>query len=70
MGIPQLITTLEPYAINELLQDYAVVIDGPALAYHIFHACRSNGVNHPSCRLLGESVVAWLDQLTSTTVAV
>lgn len=70
MGIPHLITTLEPYATKELLQDHGIVIDGPALAYHIFHTCRSNGINHPSHRLISESVLAWLDRLTSTHVAV
>lgn len=69
MGIPYLTATLEPYAVRRRLQDEAVVIDGPALAYHILHVCRVNGISQPSYQLLGQSTVAWLDELSSHGVA-
>ncbi|KAM4055701.1 XPG domain-containing protein [Hirsutella rhossiliensis] len=70
MGIPRLTTTLQPYADLCVLQDEAVVIDGPALAYHIIHVCRINGVVQPSYRLVGETTLAWLDELSSHQVVV
>lgn len=70
MGIPHFTTILGPHATHSLLQDDTVVVDGPALAYHIFHICRNNGINQPSYRLLGESTIAWLDRLTSNRVVV
>ncbi|EGX95779.1 hypothetical protein CCM_00433 [Cordyceps militaris CM01] len=63
MGIPHLISTLEPYAQHVALERVNVVVDGPGLAHHILHVCRLNGVEHPSYRLLGETAVDWLDQL-------
>ncbi|KAK7417045.1 hypothetical protein QQX98_004806 [Neonectria punicea] len=64
MGIPHLISTLEPFAVHGPLDDKAVVIDGPALAYHILYICNRNGVVLPSYQLLGDTAVAWLDELT------
>ncbi|KND91395.1 hypothetical protein TOPH_04192 [Tolypocladium ophioglossoides CBS 100239] len=69
MGIPYLTATLEPYAVRRALQDEVVVIDGPALAYHILHVCRVNGISQPPYQLLGQSTVAWLDNLSSHGVA-
>lgn len=63
MGIPHLITTLENYASHEILQHQVVVIDGPALAYHILHLCRFQGANQPSYGLLSRLVIEWLDRL-------
>lgn len=65
MGIPHLISTLEPYAQHALLRDVNVVIDGPGLAYHILHVCRVNGVDHPSYQLLGKTAADWLDKLVT-----
>lgn len=65
MGVRRLASTLEPYAVHRRLQDESVVIDGPALAYHIASLCTSNGVRDPSYALLGQIVAAWLDGLAS-----
>ncbi|KAF4506989.1 hypothetical protein G6O67_005669 [Ophiocordyceps sinensis] len=70
MGIPWLTATLQPLADVRLLQDEAVVIDGPALAYHILHVCRINGVVQPSYRLVAQTTLAWLDELSSHNVVV
>ncbi|KAH7163616.1 XPG domain containing-domain-containing protein [Dactylonectria estremocensis] len=64
MGIPHLITTLEPFAVHDHLENQSLVIDGPALAYHILYICNRNGVVLPSYQLLGDTAVAWLDELT------
>lgn len=63
MGIPHLISTLEPYVQHVALKDVDVVVDGPGLAHHVLHVCRVNGVDHPSYQLLGTTAVAWLDEL-------
>jgi hypothetical protein len=64
MGIPRLITTLEQYVVHGSLDDEHVVIDGPALAYHILYICNRHGIPQPSYEILGETAVAWLDELT------
>lgn len=69
MGIPHLITTLERYASDKTLQSQTVVIDGPALAYHVLHICRIQGASQPSYRLLGRVVIDWLDRLKDQQVA-
>lgn len=63
MGIPHLITTLESHASHEILQRQDVVIDGPALAYHVLHLCRLQGASQPSYSLLSQLVIEWLDRL-------
>ncbi|ESZ92482.1 hypothetical protein SBOR_7145 [Sclerotinia borealis F-4128] len=70
MGIPHLITFLRPYATLGSLKDKDIVIDGPGLAYHIYHIClgiRKSAGNYfeanPSYKELGETVLAWLDGL-------
>lgn len=63
MGIPHLITTLESYASHQVLQRQTVVIDGPALAYHVLHLCRFQGASQPSYRLLCQVVIDWLGRL-------
>ncbi|KAH7327830.1 XPG domain containing-domain-containing protein [Stachybotrys elegans] len=70
MGIPNLIATLEPYAVHSLLRDERVVVDGPALAYHVLHICRANGIQQPSNRLLGSTVIAWLTVLVEHHVSI
>ncbi|KAH6889110.1 XPG domain containing-domain-containing protein [Thelonectria olida] len=70
MGIPHLISTLEPFAIHGLLDDQSIVVDGPALAYHVLYICNRNGVVLPSYQLLGDTVVAWLDELVRRRVRV
>ncbi|KAI9681422.1 MAG: hypothetical protein M1817_002706 [Caeruleum heppii] len=84
MGIPHLITFLRPYAIsfslcsNDVSSDsgflrrshHDVIIDGPALAYHIFHLCVATRPDTltaldalPPYRELGERTIYFLDQL-------
>ncbi|KAL7821106.1 XPG domain-containing domain-containing protein [Trichoderma gracile] len=70
MGIPHLITTLESYASHEILQHQDVVIDGPALAYHVLHLCRAQGASQPSYSLLSQLVIEWLDRLEDQQVAI
>ena len=68
MGIPRLISTLEPYAVHQVLDNKSVVIDGPALAYHILYICNRHGIPQPSYKILGKTAVAWLDELTQRNV--
>ena len=64
MGIPRLISTLEPFAVRGPLGGDDLVIDGPALAYHVLNICRRNRIGQPSCDLLGRTTVSWLDKLS------
>lgn len=69
MGIPRLTSTLRPYA-SRLPIEGPVVIDGPALAYHILHVARfeagtRTAVDEPSYAVLGSTVIRWLDTLQS-----
>lgn len=61
MGIPNLISTLEPFASRAVIESEDAVVDGPALSYHVLHICRRNGVSMPSNKLLGTTAIAWLD---------
>lgn len=70
MGISHLYTTLQPLAAPAVLTDETVVIDGPALAYHVLHICRANGVDQPSYGLLSRVTLFWLDQLSQQNVVV
>lgn len=65
MGIPHLISTLEPYAVHKSIDNSKVIIDGPSFAYHVLYICRINQIAHPGYAQLGEAAVAWLDNLTS-----
>lgn len=67
MGIRGLTVTLKPFASRAELTG-RVVIDGPALAYHILHISRvelssSTTLEEPSYSVLGSKVVQWLDSL-------
>lgn len=75
MGIPHLITHLRPFASNTDLSSQDVVIDGPALAYHIYHLCiasqpraRNPFEATPSPALLGQTVLRWLDEVQANGV--
>ncbi|KAJ4011405.1 hypothetical protein NW752_007059 [Fusarium irregulare] len=70
MGIPRLISTLEPYVVHQVLDNKSVVIDGPALAYHILYICNRHGIPQPSYKILGKTAVAWLDELTQRNVVI
>ena len=70
MGIPHLITYLRPYADIVNLAGHSIVIDGPGLAYHVWHICLSTQPQFlnpfeatPPYKLLGETVIRWLDEL-------
>ncbi|QLI70150.1 uncharacterized protein G6M90_00g073130 [Metarhizium brunneum] len=63
MGISHLYTTLRPLATWAALEDEAVVIDGPALAYHSLHICRAGGIRQPSYALLNRVTISWLESL-------
>jgi hypothetical protein len=68
MGVPHLIATLQPRAEHRLFENERVVIDGPALAYHILHLCRLHNVNQPSYTLLGQTTMLWLEKLLESNV--
>ena len=75
MGVPRLITTLQPFSERRKLEGRKVVIDGPGFAYHIIHLCEQAvrpvlPLNQPSPALLGQTALAWLDRLESHGVAV
>ncbi|PHH60827.1 hypothetical protein CDD81_1124 [Ophiocordyceps australis] len=70
MGIPRLTSTLQPYGFELRLQGETVVIDGPALAYHILHICRSNGEPQPAYSVIGYTTITWLNELYSQRVAI
>ncbi|KUI68290.1 hypothetical protein VM1G_04144 [Cytospora mali] len=67
MGIRGLTSTLKPFASRSELRG-RVVIDGPALAYHILHICRvslasSTALEEPPYSVLGSTAIQWLDGL-------
>ncbi|RDA85157.1 hypothetical protein CP532_1545 [Ophiocordyceps camponoti-leonardi (nom. inval.)] len=70
MGIPHLTNTLQNCGYHHVLQDQTVVIDGPALAFHILHICRVNGAFQPSNRLIAQSTLKWLDELVHQGVTI
>jgi len=80
MGIPRLTALLHPYAtqvewkrqqgISSRTTPPKLIIDGPALAYFIYHQCLSSAAHAanaleavPSYAQLAESVVAWLSEI-------
>ncbi|AEO55372.1 hypothetical protein MYCTH_2299128 [Thermothelomyces thermophilus ATCC 42464] len=70
MGIPQLRRHLEPYAERAILDPSNVVLDGPALAYHVLGLCtrtarKTSPLEQPSYELLGRTAIAWLKRIQS-----
>lgn len=70
MGIKGLSTALRRFASQESLQGHRVVIDGPALAYHILWIARveagvSTILDNPTYTVLGDTTTRWLDSLQS-----
>ncbi|CCU77762.1 hypothetical protein BGHDH14_bgh05230 [Blumeria hordei DH14] len=68
MGIPHLISSLQPYTTHENLNGWTVVIDGNALAYHIYHLCvvrryasRNTLESLPQNLEIAETVIEWLE---------
>ncbi|KAK6220219.1 dna replication initiation factor cdc45 [Colletotrichum tabaci] len=51
MGIPHLLNHLSPYGVLGPLDSDRVVIDGPALAYHIYHLCTRSTSGLPSAAI-------------------
>jgi hypothetical protein len=75
MGVRNLRRLLEPHADRIDCNGQKVVIDGPSLAYHIFYLCIRNQnpaglFEQPSYSQLGETAIAWLDQLCACGVTV
>ncbi|OIW32499.1 hypothetical protein CONLIGDRAFT_678894 [Coniochaeta ligniaria NRRL 30616] len=67
MGIPRLRQLLEPYAEQVDLKGRDIVIDGPALVYHILYQCLGHATslfNLPSYSLLGQTAIRWLNELS------
>ncbi|KAK0637235.1 XPG domain containing-domain-containing protein [Bombardia bombarda] len=70
MGIPHFKRHLEPYAQRGIVTpgSVSVALDGPALAYHVLNLCqrkslRSSPFEQPAYELLGQTAIAWLDQI-------
>ncbi|KAK0718258.1 XPG domain containing-domain-containing protein [Lasiosphaeria miniovina] len=75
MGVPHLRRHLEPYAQKGVIEPCNVVIDGPALAYHILALClrstqKSSPSEQPSYDVLGCTTVAWLDEIQASGLTV
>ncbi|KAF9881605.1 DNA replication initiation factor cdc45 [Colletotrichum karsti] len=70
MGIPHLINHLAPYGVLAPLDGDRVVIDGPALAYHVYHLCTRSSTGLPSYQLLGDTTIAWLDKLMNHNISI
>lgn len=83
MGIPRLLGYLEPYASTvkfKSTDNYGAagggaVVDGPALAYHVFrdasarrHTVESTGRDALSYKEIGDAVLQWLSALEAHTV--
>lgn len=76
MGIPHLITHLRPFASTKDLEGQSVVIDGPGLAYHVWHICLASNPRArnpfeaaPSYKVIGDTVLQWLDELRNSNVS-
>ena len=76
MGIPHLITYLRPFGISADLAGLGIVIDGPGLAYHVWHICLASKSRFrnpfeatPSYELIEETVIKWLDELQKNDVS-
>ncbi|KAL1900483.1 hypothetical protein Sste5346_002203 [Sporothrix stenoceras] len=72
MGVPKLLTTLTPFGDRKPLDNANVIIDGPALAYHVVGLCmadpvmaatRSHPLEQPTYAQLGQAAMDWLDAL-------
>ncbi|OHE94033.1 hypothetical protein CORC01_10608 [Colletotrichum orchidophilum] len=70
MGIPHLLNHLSPYGVFGALDGDRVVIDGPALAYHIYHLCTRSTSGLPSYDLLGRTALAWLEEVDSHDICI
>ncbi|KAH8590085.1 XPG domain containing-domain-containing protein [Bisporella sp. PMI_857] len=76
MGIPHLITHLQPYAESVPLTG-VVVIDGPAFAHHIFHLCLKNRPwadspveAAPTYEELGFTAIKWLEAIEGSGISI
>ncbi|KAK3905709.1 Deoxyhypusine hydroxylase [Staphylotrichum tortipilum] len=68
MGVPQLKKWMAPHSERGVMQRSDTVVDGPALAYHVFSLCsrgsrKISPFQQPSYSLLGSTAIAWLDRL-------
>ncbi|CAP70388.1 uncharacterized protein PODANS_3_4670 [Podospora anserina S mat+] len=68
MGIPHLKRNLEPYAERGAIAPCNVVVDGPALAYHVLSLAsrttiKTSPFEQPSYELLGRTAIQWLEKM-------
>ncbi|KAK0665896.1 XPG domain containing-domain-containing protein [Cercophora samala] len=68
MGIPHLKRNLEPYAERGPIASCNVVVDGPALAYHVLSLAsrttiKTTPFEQPSYELLGQTAIQWLEKM-------
>ncbi|SPQ23661.1 daea0fe1-be1e-4288-aa7d-a1c1cdc0f56d [Thermothielavioides terrestris] len=75
MGIPQFKRHLEPYTQRAAIEPGDVVLDGPALAYHVLALCsratrKTSPFEQPSYELLGKVAVAWLEKIQACGLSV
>jgi len=75
MGVPHLINHLKPYATLAPLDGDAVV-DGPALAYHVYYICLNNRPMArnpleatPTYEEIGRTSLAWLEGLEANGIS-
>lgn len=60
MGVSGLKRHLEPFASRDRVRG-AIIIDGPALAYHIHYLSATEASLIPSCEVLERKCLEWLD---------
>jgi len=69
MGIPKLLSFLQPYGIKDTLKPGSgVVIDGPGFAYHIHSLCANHADNQYqqiSYNAIMGTAVSWLNGLVN-----
>lgn len=63
MGIPYLLSHLQPYGVETPLAGAQIVLDGPSLAYHIWHLCSKRQDVQASHHLISETTLTWLESL-------
>ena len=86
MGIPHLTANLKPYASSVTFPPrspddergrFHAVIDGPALAHHIYRECLKDRTKaaspneaFPSYEEIGDAIIEWLCRLVTFNIAV
>lgn len=77
MGIPRLLSYLQPYTNTTSLKDCNIIIDGPGFAYYIYYSLSAQHTYYedairaaPSYEELGEAALAFLDKLQEHKIVV